>query len=165
MYSFKRAADDIAELARQLGAPQIILGGHDWGGAIVYRVYLHHPKLISHLIAVCTPYDPPQKTYKSTQQLVDGPLPQFGYQLQLASEKVEGTVKSREQIKMFLNALYGGKVKGEKGEQGEAFNPLQGLLFDKYEKLERSRLMTDEDLEYVTGQYARNGLHGPCEFP
>ena len=26
----KRAADDIAELARQLGAPKIILGGHDW---------------------------------------------------------------------------------------------------------------------------------------
>jgi len=29
-YSFKRAAEDINELARQLGAPQIILGGHDW---------------------------------------------------------------------------------------------------------------------------------------
>jgi pimeloyl-ACP methyl ester carboxylesterase len=30
LYGFKRAADDIAELARQLGAKQIILGGHDW---------------------------------------------------------------------------------------------------------------------------------------
>ena len=29
-YSFKRAADDIRELARQLGTSQIILGGHDW---------------------------------------------------------------------------------------------------------------------------------------
>ena len=29
-YSFKRAADDINELARQLSCETIILGGHDW---------------------------------------------------------------------------------------------------------------------------------------
>ena len=29
-YTTKRASDDIAELARQLGCPHIILGGHDW---------------------------------------------------------------------------------------------------------------------------------------
>lgn len=29
-YGFKRAADDIKELARQLGSETIILGGHDW---------------------------------------------------------------------------------------------------------------------------------------
>ena len=29
-YSFKRAADDLKELARQLGSETIILGGHDW---------------------------------------------------------------------------------------------------------------------------------------
>lgn len=36
-YTFKRAADDIKELARQLGAPKIILGGHDWVGPICIR--------------------------------------------------------------------------------------------------------------------------------
>lgn len=30
LYGFKRASDDIADLARQLGAKRIILGGHDW---------------------------------------------------------------------------------------------------------------------------------------
>lgn len=29
-YGFKRAADDIKHLARQLGVTQIVLGGHDW---------------------------------------------------------------------------------------------------------------------------------------
>lgn len=29
-YGFKRISDDMAELARQLGADRIILGGHDW---------------------------------------------------------------------------------------------------------------------------------------
>ena len=30
LYGLKRASDDIAALARELGAPRIILGGHDW---------------------------------------------------------------------------------------------------------------------------------------
>ena len=34
LYSHKRAADDFAELARQLGAARIVLGGHDWGGSV-----------------------------------------------------------------------------------------------------------------------------------
>jgi soluble epoxide hydrolase / lipid-phosphate phosphatase len=34
MYSFRRASDDIAELARQLGLTKIILGGHDWQGSL-----------------------------------------------------------------------------------------------------------------------------------
>ena len=29
-YGYKRAANDIEELAKQLGASTIILGGHDW---------------------------------------------------------------------------------------------------------------------------------------
>jgi len=29
-YTLKQAADDIKELARQLGAETIVLGGHDW---------------------------------------------------------------------------------------------------------------------------------------
>ena len=29
-YSFKRAANDIKELARQLGCARLVLGGHDW---------------------------------------------------------------------------------------------------------------------------------------
>lgn len=30
LYSFKRAADDIVELARRLKVQKFILGGHDW---------------------------------------------------------------------------------------------------------------------------------------
>jgi hypothetical protein len=30
LYGLKRASDDIAALAKEIGAPQIILGGHDW---------------------------------------------------------------------------------------------------------------------------------------
>lgn len=38
LYSHKNCADDIKELARQLGSSRIILGGHDW-----YVVLLFFP--------------------------------------------------------------------------------------------------------------------------
>lgn len=44
LYSFKRAAEDIKELARQLGANKVILGGHDWVGP-------NHPSQIG--VCVC----------------------------------------------------------------------------------------------------------------
>lgn len=37
LYGYKRASDDIAALAKVVGAESIILGGHDWGGFVVWR--------------------------------------------------------------------------------------------------------------------------------
>jgi len=38
LYGVKRASDDIACLASQLGAQRIILGGHDWCEFLQYGV-------------------------------------------------------------------------------------------------------------------------------
>ena len=35
LYSFKRAADDINQLVKQLGYGRIVLGGHDWSVHLV----------------------------------------------------------------------------------------------------------------------------------
>ena len=48
-YSFKRAADDIKELARQLSCETIILGGHDWVSSASLSLFLSlslHPNPI-----------------------------------------------------------------------------------------------------------------------
>lgn len=47
-YSFKRAADDIKELARQLGAPKLILGGHDWVSRLRVYIVWSFDRLIYH---------------------------------------------------------------------------------------------------------------------
>lgn len=38
LYGYKRASDDFALLAKQLGATKLIIGGHDWGGMVVWRM-------------------------------------------------------------------------------------------------------------------------------
>ena len=88
-FTYRRIADDMAELCRQLGLSQVILGGHDWGGAIVYRIALLKPELIKALFVICTPYNPPVPTYTPLAVQVATKLPNFGYQLVFASGLIE----------------------------------------------------------------------------
>ncbi|KAF2735951.1 alpha/beta-hydrolase [Polyplosphaeria fusca] len=160
VYSLKRASDDIAELARQLGAQKIILGGHDWGGAVVWRATLWYPELISHVFAVCTPYTAPHKDYVSLEDLVAGFLPQFQYQIHLASGEVEKSVNSEATIRQFLKGLYGGR-----GPNGEAaFEPEKGVLAENLPKIGESKLMNGKVLDYYVREYSRNGIHSTLNW-
>jgi soluble epoxide hydrolase / lipid-phosphate phosphatase len=111
-FTFKAHADAIAAITKDLGYDKCILGGHDWGGMVVYRAAQFQPNLISHVFSVATPYMPVSNEYVSTEKLVQGPLPQFGYQLQLGSDdqKVERVVKDEATMRKFLTGIYGGKL-------------------------------------------------------
>ncbi|KAI4767038.1 hypothetical protein E4T52_13044 [Aureobasidium sp. EXF-3400] len=160
LYSIKRAADDILELAKQLDAPKIILGGHDWGGFVVYRTAQWYPELVTHVFSVCTPYAAPTKHFISLAEMVNGPLPQFGYQIQLAGPELEATVKSYDQIRNFLRALYGGK-----SEQGTpCFRPETGIDLVGLETIGIAPSLDGEELDYYTREYLRHGLHGPLNW-
>jgi len=109
------------------------------GGAIVYRVALWYPELVSVLFSVCTPYWAPTKEkFVTLQDAVKYRIPEFGYQLQLSSGEVEKVIESREEIREFLNAMYGGK--GPNGEVG--FNPRTGIIFDNLPKLAANPLLS-----------------------
>jgi soluble epoxide hydrolase/lipid-phosphate phosphatase len=94
------------------------------GGFVVWRAAQWYPELVSHVFSVCTPYTAPHKVYFSTEDLVKGRLPQFAYQLHLASGEVEKSVKDEQSIRQFLRALYG--ARGPNGELG--FDPEKGVL-------------------------------------
>ncbi|RWQ94641.1 epoxide hydrolase [Paecilomyces variotii] len=160
LYGFRKLADDIKELAKQLGSEKIILGGHDWGAALVYRIALYHRDLVTHLFAVCVPYIPPMPQYISHEDLVRTRLPNFAYQLQFKSGEVEKAVKTKEEIKQFLLALYGGRT--EDGQWG--FSTEKGILFDRLGRLGSSKLLEDEELNYYVDEFSRNGIHGPLNW-
>ncbi|KAL1796314.1 hypothetical protein ACET3X_004854 [Alternaria dauci] len=155
LYGFKRASDDIAALAKELNAPKIILGGHDWGGAVVWRVAQWYPDLISHVFAVCTPYTAPSKTYVSTEDLANGPLPNFRYQLHLASGEVEKFVKDEQTIRQFLKGAY--EAKGPNREI--AFDPEKGLVEENMPLVGESRILNGKYLDYYVKQYSIHGIH------
>ncbi|KAL2385074.1 hypothetical protein RJZ90_001537 [Blastomyces dermatitidis] len=132
-YGFKQCADDMKELARQLGTSQIVLGGHD-----------------------C----PPTKEYIPLETLIKTRLPYFGYQLQFVSGDLEKKIKSKRDIRQFLLSLYGGRT--PTGEFG--FDVFNGVLLDKFQHLQRSKVISEEELNYYVDEYARNGVRGPLNW-
>ncbi|KAL6704870.1 hypothetical protein ACN47E_007553 [Coniothyrium glycines] len=155
LYGLKRASDDIAALAKELDAPKIILGGHDWGGFVVWRAAQWYPNLISHVFSVCTPYTAPHKEYFSTEDLVKGQLPQFAYQLHLASGEVEKSVKDEQSIRQFLRGMYG--ARGPNGEL--AFDPEKGVIAENLSKIGESKILNGKVLEYYVKEYNKHGIH------
>lgn len=80
------------------------------------------------------------KTYWSTEDYVNGPLPQFGYQLHLASGEIEKNIDTTEGIRQFLNGMYGAR-----GPNRETmFDPIKGILFENLPKVGKTILMNDK---------------------
>lgn len=126
---------------------------------IVYRTAQWHPELVTHVFSVCTPFMKNQSRYVSTEDLVNGPVPQFGYQLQLAGPDVEAAVKTPQQIEQFINGMYGAR-----SDSGKAiFSEKTGLDLALIGRMGKTRLLNDEEVRYYVEQYSRTGLHGPCE--
>jgi soluble epoxide hydrolase / lipid-phosphate phosphatase len=153
--TYKRAADDMAALAKELGLSSIILGGHDWGGAIVFRIAMRYPKLISAIISICTPFTPPRKEYVPASV-----LPNFKYQLHLAGPEVEAEIVGEEKIRQFLNGMYGGRTPS--GEP--CFNVGVGVLFDRLPHIGPSPLLSKEEMDFYVQRYAIHGMHGPLNW-
>lgn len=143
-FGFKKHADAVAGIAKQIGANKIIIGGHDWGGAVVWRVSQWYPDLVTHVFSVCTPYFKVFDQYTSTEDLIKGGVKQFGYQLQFGSpdQKVEKVVKDETTIRKFLLALYGGKAKSGK----PLMTPENGVDLDliEHDEIAMTPLMSEE---------------------
>ncbi|CAG8971843.1 hypothetical protein HYALB_00001954 [Hymenoscyphus albidus] len=154
-YTFKRAADDIAALAKEIGVHHIILGGHDWGGAVVYRVAMYYPELISAVFSVCTPFLPPQPEYKPLSR-----LPNFKYQIQFSRPELEAKIVGAEKIRQFLSGLYGGRT-----PEGEVLMGVErGFYLEKMEKVGESPLLTKGEMDFYVERFLNNGMHGPTNW-
>ena len=72
--------------------------------------------------------------------LVKGPLPQFGYQLQLAGPDLENAIKSKHDMRNLLKGVYGGK-----GPNGEiVLDPMKGVMFENLDKMQMTPLLSEE---------------------
>jgi len=139
VYGWKSVSDDIAELSRQLNAPKIILGGHDWGGAVVYRCALWHPELVTHVFSICTPFQRPTKEYVPMRVVLQN-APQLGYQVHLAGPEVEAAVRTKDDIKNFLNGMYGGRT-----PSGEVlFKSDSGIILKNLPNIGKTPLLSDK---------------------
>lgn len=160
LYGLKKASDGIAALAKEVGSETIVLGGHDWGGSVVWRAAIWYPELVTHVFSICTPYIPPHNKFVSTEDLVKGPLPQFAYQLHLASGELEKSIKDEQALKQFLRGVYG--ARGPKGEL--AFDPEKGIIVENLPKMGESRILAGKVLDYYVKEYSKHGIHSTLNW-
>ncbi|KAJ5832499.1 Epoxide hydrolase [Penicillium riverlandense] len=151
-YSYRSLTEDAKELAAQLKVERVIACGHDWGANIAYRLALWHPSLVSLVIAIRVPYFPSQGKYTPLEELSKTVLPNFTYQLQFKSGELERWFWSRDDIRSFLVAMYGGR-----DNQGSlAWDAYFGLMIDKVAGLKPSELLTDEEMDFYVDKFQRH---------
>lgn len=77
------------------------------------------------------------KDFLSNEDLTRSSLPQFAYQIHLASGEVEKSVDNKQSVRQFLKALYGGRTSS--GEIG--FDPYRGVLVEKLPFIGESKIL------------------------
>ena len=159
-FTYRTHAEAISGIAKAIGAHRFILGGHDWGGMVVYRAAQWLPELVSHVFSVATPYMGVQERYVSNEELVKGPLPQFQYQVFVGSveEKVENVVQGEVRMRRFLTGMYGGKAKSGR----VALTPEDGvdleMVADEGDEIGPSPLFNEEVTRLLRGLAFATGL-------
>lgn len=107
---------------------------------IVYRTAQWCPEVVTHVFSVCTPFAPTSDKFISTADIVRGPYPQFGYQLQLAGPDVQAGIQTRDDIRHFLNGMYGGRTE----DQQVLFNPETGINLGVLSSIGNAPLFNEE---------------------
>ncbi|KAI3555086.1 hypothetical protein CPAR01_03150 [Colletotrichum paranaense] len=161
-FSLKSMSDDIKALCDSIiPGEQIILGGHDWGGALVWRLAMWHPSLIKGVFSVCTPYNAPTTAWFDLADVIAaGRLTNFKYQLQLRSEEVPEKLTKPEDIRQFLQGIYGGK-----GPAGElVFNTERGIIWENIGKIGPTPLLSEEEIAYYADNFSKSGMRGPTNW-
>lgn len=161
--TFKRASDDIAALAKKLGLSRIILGGHDWGGGVVYRAAMWHPELVAAFYCINTPFVPPQAAFADMAHSWSG----FHYQLQFRTSAIQdylGPVGQQDatRVRKLLNTIYG--VTGPTGElaidvtgEGLDFDLLEGVTGD-------TPLLTKKQIDYFVESFTKKPFNNTLNW-
>ncbi|KAI1455537.1 Alpha/Beta hydrolase protein [Annulohypoxylon moriforme] len=159
-YSLKEMSDNMAHIIREVTNEPVILGGHDWGAFLAWRLAMYHQPLIRAIFCFCIPFNPPQLTLTPLEEFVEQ-NPKFRYQLHNASPEAETAInESPAHLRGFLNSMFGGAT--PEGLPG--FDPWVGIFTDRLPRIQPSPLVTPEIMDYYFREYSRNGLHGPMNW-
>ncbi|KAF1325337.1 Epoxide hydrolase, partial [Globisporangium splendens] len=164
-YGGKNVTGDFAALLDALDIEKAVFIGHDWGGAMVWRMCLYHPHRVLAVCGVCTPYTPPHDKYIDID-LVVKLVPQFAYQKVLADAENTGQVFDSAP-KRFFTAMFRRNREFAKDVKPLGVVAMINGLKIKVEHpmySKRSVLLSEDELDYYVEQYSRNGFHSTCHY-
>ncbi|CAK7270473.1 hypothetical protein SEPCBS119000_004109 [Sporothrix epigloea] len=182
-YAYKSVCADLVALVDHVGVVgggyageadqhnRFFVGGHDWGGAVAWRMALWHSARLRGVFSVCTPYFAPSKNghflpLAETAKM----LPNFGYQQQFAGDELWQFIDAEPvRIRQFLQAMYGGTAVLSDEEVAAKKSPYlwdttNGVSLDRLASVGPSPLLSRAELDYYATEFARRGLRGPTNW-
>jgi pimeloyl-ACP methyl ester carboxylesterase len=161
-YDMQSLVADIAGVIHALSPDRAaILIGHDWGAPIVWTTALVHPKQVRAVAGLSVPYMgvPP----KPLNVMLDESYTQrrrFHYQVYFEAEGPAEAEFEADVRSALLRIYYSASGDAPLGAWSrKAFG---ARLLDGVESPDRLPLwLTDADLDYLAGEFARSGFRGP----
>lgn len=154
-YSMKRQCSDFVKLLDHLEIPSATFLGHDWGGAVVWRMALWFPDRCKAVAAVCTPYRPRTSIFVPIEAVAEK-MPQFWYQVYFGHEG--GLTAAKEfdaQPERFFRCL----LRGANERAGTFMRKGDNSFLENYPAdVSSSKLLSEEDFNKYVEQYRENGF-------
>lgn len=161
-YALKKMSTDMTELLDQVApGEKIILGSHDWGAGLAYNFATWYPEYLRAFFTISIPYTvpwlgPTLEWVDMLDKVQDGTYPTMGYQLQWRELAVNRNFTTKDQVRSFLNAGYGGLTPD--GDAG--LSPYDGLHYDVMPLLGDQSLVSPSDFEIYVEKISQKGMSG-----
>jgi pimeloyl-ACP methyl ester carboxylesterase len=157
-YTLLHLVGDMAELVKALGETKAVIVGHDWGAPVAWHAALWRPDLFTAVSAMSVPYAPPGYVdiLTALEKLgIDNFYLQYFQKLGVAEAELQ------QDIRGALRRLYY-TAGGEMLEKDKGFGRLTGgtLLANTVDPEALPAWLSDADLDYYAGEFARAGFRG-----
>jgi pimeloyl-ACP methyl ester carboxylesterase len=158
-YTLLHLVGDMVGLLDALGAEQAVIAGHDWGGPVAWHAALFRPDRFRAVIGLSVPYRPrgPVRPTKAMPQTDDAVFYQLYFQTPGAAEAdferdVRHTIRS---------ILYSASGDAPSAVSPVGMVPRQGgLLARMINPATLPAWLTEADVDFYTGEFARTGFAG-----
>jgi soluble epoxide hydrolase/lipid-phosphate phosphatase len=152
-------------LSDALDIQKAVFIGHDWGGAMVWRMCLYHPQRVLAVCGVCTPYTPPHRQYIPLDVVV-AKVPQFAYQKVLADAERTGKVFDSAPRRFFTAMFRKPSEHTERGSRMGVRAIFSKVATDSHEAVftQRSSILSQQELDYYVAQYSGSKFQSTCQY-
>ncbi|KAI1765354.1 alpha/beta-hydrolase [Hypoxylon sp. FL1150] len=160
-FAYKKQADGLAALLNQIvPGEQVILGGHDWGGNMTYRLAMYHGHLFRAIFTVCLSYFPPVTEYVDlAEEIAAGEHPTFAYRLQWRDPAFDRKFRSEAALRQFLTAVFGGQT-----PEGKVAFTFKGVDLEELPRLLPAPLLHGATLDRHASEIHERGFRGPLNW-
>jgi pimeloyl-ACP methyl ester carboxylesterase len=157
-YSLLHLVGDMAELVKTLGETKAVIVGHDWGAPVAWHAALWRPDLFTAVCGMSVPYSPPGYVDILTA------LAKLGitdFYLQYFQKPGVAEAELQQDIKGALRRLYF-TASGDLDDDKKGFGRLPNgtLLGNTADPPSLPKWLSEADLDYYTGEFARTGFRG-----